>query len=162
MKHLKLFESFTQDQPQSLVVFHNSYEPIPELSNRTMWFSLDLKSGLGFYDNAVLDTGAGHLYRAEVRAKILTDPKPLFDEAELDFWEWVADVVGNPSEEEVESLEGTQMIKAAGWQGVIYPDYDPWDSQADIDTLILFDPKQVMVSWQEIDAAAELKKHQLG
>jgi hypothetical protein len=156
MRYVKLFEEFSMPK----AVYHNSGEKVPVLTNRPMWFSLTLEMGLGYFDNMMMDTGESHLYKATLKngLKIMEDEaEEFFSSNDLDYQEWIVDVVGNPDQEDLLALEGTKTLIKAGYDGVVYPDYNPWDPSEDVETLILFDPKKSLTSWNEMNGEKELK-----
>lgn len=158
MRYVKLFEEFSMPK----AVYHNSGEKVPVLTDRPMWFSLTLEMGLGYFDNMMMDTDESYLYKATLQKdlKILEDEKEIekfFSDNDLDFNDWVTDVVGNPDQEDLLDLEGTKTLIEAGYDGVVYPDYNPWDPSEDVETLILFNPKKSLASWNEMNGEKELK-----
>lgn len=155
MKHIKLFEEFSN---KKLVVYHNSGVPVNTLTDRPMWFSLTLDSGLGFYDNMMMDTGESYLYKAEFIGNFIEREKlaKLFDKNGVDFEDWEVEVVNNPDEEDLMELEGTKLIIENGYDGAMYFDYDPWDSDEDILTLIVFKPKSISKSFMPVKQAEKL------
>jgi hypothetical protein len=50
------------------------------------------------------------------------------------------------------SLDGTKLLMNNGYSGIIYPDYDPSDSNEDIDTLIIFNPRKTVTGFRLIKA----------
>ena len=155
LKHLKLFEDAHNDK---IVAYHNSRTPIKNLTDQTMWFSLDLDGALGHYDNSIMDINKSYLYKAEIIANILDSDSigEFFHKNNIDLDEWICDMVGNPTQEEIMNMEGTKKIIGSGYDGVIHTDYDQWDPSYDTDVLILFKPKSKIFRWEKIDNANKL------
>lgn len=155
LKHIKLFENMHN---KKIIAYHNSRSPIKILTDQPMWFSLDTDGALGHYDNSMMDINESYLYKAEIIANILDSDSinEFFDRNNIDLNEWICDMVGNPTNEEIMNLEGTKKIISSGYDGVIHEDYDQWDPNYNTDVLILFKPKSKIVKWEKMDNANEL------
>ena len=151
MKNLQTFDEFLteakkiEQNPTTSVVYHTSRVPLRNLSNTPMWFAVDPKDADWYFKN-MADEGGSFLYKAEAKGKLLTikDAKKLFKKSGMDWDEWTADIVSNPTAETVDSLDGTRLIKGQGYDGVYHEDYNPADYQKDTVVLLIFDPKKTI------------------
>jgi hypothetical protein len=159
MIHIQAYENFlfeNMDDNGSIPnkVYHNSPSIINELGESPMWFSLDLETGKEYYNNMIFDGGVSYLYEGTVNEKIpnlySNNIIELFRSRDIDINDWIADIVGNPSEDEVMSLEGTSVLIENGYAGIIHPDYDPADPQMDIEVLLIFNPKKSVTGFKLI------------
>jgi hypothetical protein len=159
MRHIQLFEEHITGSRIDKI-YHVSRSPISQISSSPMWFSLTLENALGFFDSALME-GPAHLYEATLSpdAQIATDPEEALEEQGIDSEEYLATIVSNPSSDEVMALEGTQMLLSQGFNGMIYPDYDMWDTDRDVDTLLIFTPEQSIKNFREIDGPSLHAKH---
>jgi hypothetical protein len=152
-----LFESKDDGGFVPNTVYHNSPSIINNLTESPMWFSLDLKNGEEYYNNRMFDSDESYLYEGIVKDQIphiYSDSiVNLFNDGGIDIEEWIGDIVSNPDEEEVMSLDGTKLLMNNGYSGIIYPDYDPSDSNKDIDTLIIFNPRKTVTGFRLIKAS---------
>jgi hypothetical protein len=146
-----LFESMDDDSFIPNKVYHNSPIKINSLGDSPMWFSLEREYGEEYYNNRLLDGGPSYLYEGIIKSgipHIYSDYiTRIFAENEIDQDEWISEIVGNPDSDEVMSLEGTKIIMNAGYPGIVYPDYDPFDYDNDVDTLIIFNPKKTVTAF---------------
>lgn len=117
-----------------------------------MWFTLNIEDGLGFYDNRLMDGEESFLYSGNANGNFadMETLEKLFNVAKLDLGDYIAEIVGNPDEEDVMDLEGTDLVISKGYDGIIYPDYNPWDSQEDIDVILIFKPKGIVSNFAPI------------
>ena len=152
-----LFERMDDDSFIPNKVYHNSPIRINLLSDQPMWFSLDRKYGEEYFNNRLFDGGQSYLYEGTIKTEIphiysdyITH---LFTENGIDQEEWIIDIVGNPDSEEVMSMEGTKLLINSGYSGIVYPDYDPFDSDNDVDTLIIFNPKKTLTEFKLIKSS---------
>lgn len=138
-------------------VYHNSPVIINILGESPMWFSLDLEHGKEYYNNMIFDRGESYLYEGIIKDQIphiYSDTvSNLFSDKGIDTEDWIADIVGNPDEEEVMSLEGTKLLIENGYSGIVHPDYDPFDPDNDIDTLLIFNPRKTVTGFRLIKSS---------
>ena len=138
-------------------VYHNSPVVISNLDESPMWFSLDLKYGEEYYNNRIFDGDQSYLYEGTVKDQIphiYSDViANLFSDSGIDTEDWIANIVGNPDEEEVMSLEGTKILIENGYTGIVHPDYDPFDPSNDVDTLLIFNPKKTVSGFRLIKSS---------
>tara|TARA_B110000285_G_scaffold138137_1_gene154643 strand:- start:335 stop:895 length:561 start_codon:yes stop_codon:yes gene_type:complete len=162
MKHIKIFEQFVNEanyqspyiknEKVTGKVYHVAGDPIKSLNSRPMWFALEKEhSDDGWYAN-MLEYGGAYQYSAKVSGKycdVFEDRiQKLFKDNGLDTEEWEIAIVGNPASSEVMKLAGTKLLIKNGFDGAIYADYDPRDSQADLDALIVFNAKKNVKNWK--------------
>jgi hypothetical protein len=136
--------SLNEDLVNNLEVYHVSSKMITDLENRPMWFALEKSHSDAWLKNTEQQHDKAFQYSAKIKGKIshITDEDVIqvFDNIGEDPEDWVTEIVGNPSGEEVMSLEGTKALIKAGYQGIIYSDYDPRNWDNDLDALIIFKP----------------------
>jgi hypothetical protein len=162
MKHIKLFEQFVNEAGNKSPyirngkvagkVYHVAGTPIKALTSDPMWFALEKEhSDDGWYKNT-LEYGEAYQYSAKIRGKVgyifERDIEKLFEDNDIDADDWMIEIVGNPDAEYVMALEGTKLLIKNGYDGIVYPDYDPRDFQADLDALIVFNAKKNVKSWK--------------
>lgn len=133
-------------------VFHTSYDPIPTLSDRPMWFSLSEPEALGWHEQSIRMGGRAITYEAEVIGMIMGVDSPvlrgrLADEG-IDPDEYVGTLVCNPTADEVNDEPATRLLVAAGLGGVIHSDYDPRDERRTTQTLLVFRPNAFVSEWK--------------
>lgn len=160
IKSFRLFE-YTQNT-QEMIVFHNSPSPIKEIINRPIWASLELEEALGFYDNALMDVGQSFLYRMVIKGNFIYEDytEEIFEENGLDYDDYVADLTSNPTMDEILNYEGTKLLLKNGYDGIIHSDYYVWDPQDSVETILIFRPKDVLISFDLIgDASVLLDKY---
>lgn len=125
-------------------VYHNSPQKISSLKSEVMWFSLNKNDGLGWYEARKDEGGSSYLYEAILAssAKIANenDMTKLFKD--IDLYDFISEIVSNPDHKEVMRNPGTKVLIESGYDGIVYADYDPRDSQRDLDALLVFDPKK--------------------
>jgi hypothetical protein len=133
--------------------YHSSVEPIKVLEHKPLWFALNLKDASGWFANAA-EEGSAYLYEATFAKPILHiddyNVIEIFEELGEDPYDWVDMIVGNPTSKEVLSDKATKALIADGHIGLVYPDYDPRDSQSDLDACIIFDAKSSIKTWKLI------------
>lgn len=136
--------------------YHSSVEPISNLEHKPLWFALNLKDAKGQFDNAA-EEGSAYLYEATFTKPIShidnDDITDLFEKLGEDPYDWVDMIVSNPSASEVLNDKATKALIAAGHIGLVYPDYDPKDSQSDLDACVIFDAKSSIKTWKLIKNA---------
>lgn len=157
MKHLFLFEEYIRNNKISGKVYHVSYEPINKLNNRPIWFALEKDhSDDGWFKNSVED-GRGNVYQysANISGKIgdFDDENivEIFNSAGEDRWDWVADITANPDAEWVMSMKGTRALIKAGYDGLVYSDYDPRNFNYDLEALLVFNGAKSVKNWKLIN-----------
>jgi len=137
-------------------IYHVAGNPIKSLNNRPMWFALEKEhSDDGWYAN-MLEYGAAYQYSAKASGKycdVFEDRiQKLFKDNGLNTEEWETEIVSNPSAEDVMKLEGTKLLIKNGFDGAIYVDYDPRDSQSDLDALIVFNASKNVKGWKLVQS----------
>lgn len=133
--------------------YHSSVEPIKVLEHKPLWFALNLKDANGWFANAA-EEGSAYLYEATFKEHIShiddDDITKLFEDLGEDPYDWVDMIVSNPDASEVLSDKATKALIADGHIGLVYPDYDPRDSQSDLDACVIFDAKSSIKTWKLI------------
>lgn len=140
--------------------YHTSPVKISSLKNEVMWFALNEEEGLGWFESQKSERGQAYLYEC-----ILDSSIKIADERDLDKLfrntdneDYIIDVVGNPEPDEIMDNPGTQILIDAGYDGVVYADYDPRDFQKDLDALMIFNPKKNISNFKLIKPSAEVPK----
>jgi len=137
------------------LAWHTSGKKIESLKPKgALWFALSKEHAVdGWIPNKIDDSGKAFLHEAKISGKIAESKdkavEGLFDEARIDMREYILELVSNPSQKEVREHPGTKLLQKAGYEGFIYPDYDPRDFQKDLDALLVFDPKSV-TDWKHL------------
>ena len=159
MKHIQLFEAFIVEQylianAVKGPVYHASSVEIKKLTSDPMWFALEKShSDEGWFLNIIDDARDGaYQYEGTVRGKVGelgdSDVEEIFDEIGEGPYDYVNELVGNPTAEDVMNLPATKALIKAGYAGLIYSDYDPRDFQADLEALIVFNPLKSVKGWR--------------
>lgn len=159
MKHIKdyqkfLNENYVSGNKVSGLVYHASGFPIENLKKDPMWFALEkVHSDKGWFSNLIDDgSDEAYQYQAKINGKIadLGDPavEKLFNDIGVDPMDYETEILGNPTAKEVMSLKGTKALIKAGYDGLVYYDYDPRDFQSDLEALIVFNPAKTVKNWK--------------
>lgn len=160
MKFVKLFEQFLNESKYlksgklKSKVYHVSKLKIEKLGNTPIWFALEKShSDDGWYKNA-LEEGDAFQYEASISGNIAdaesSEVAQVFDEIGEDVFDWIAEIVGNPNATEVMFLKGTKALIKAGYDGIVYSDYDPRDWDADLDALLIFNGAKSVKNFKQI------------
>ena len=150
--HLRQFH---REKPPRGSVFHTSYDPIDEVSSRPMWFSRSSKHADAYHENSVEQASEAHTYSAKIspKANIAHHASDEFAEVlkrnKVDPDDYVGDLASNPSHSEIMRHPGTKALVKAGYHGVTHLDYDPRDSNKDIETTLVFDPSKHVTNWSK-------------
>jgi hypothetical protein len=160
MRHIRSYQELFEAE-SGRQVYHVSRTPISAIGTTPMFFSLSLRDALGFFESALMDGLGAVLYSARISptAKIAEDPESVLSDSGIDVDAYMAEIVSNPSSDEVMALGGTQLLLSQGFNGMIYPDYDMWDTDRDVDTLLIFTPEQSIKGFREIDGPSLHAKH---
>ena len=163
MRHIQMFEAFgvqshlSSDNVAS--VYHVSISEIKELTSDPMWFALEKShSDEGWFLNALENDGEAYQYSGRFVGKVgfLYDPevKAVFDAIDEDPDDYSTELVSNPTAEEVMNLKATKALIDAGYDGLIYYDYDPRDFQNDLEALIVYNPLKSIRDWRLVKKAS--------
>lgn len=162
MRHIKLFKEFINEQSQYIKnnqiknnIYHATGSEISRLTKDPMWFALEKShSDDGWFLNTINDTGKSFQYEATVTGKIgdISDlaVEKVFEEIGEDAVDWAIEIVGNPSAREVMNLPGTKALIKAGYDGIVYLDYDPRNFDDDLRALIVFNPAKSIKNFKLI------------
>ena len=70
---------------------------------------------------------------------------------EPNYWEkYVEKLVENPTGREVSKLDQTKELSKLGYQAVLYWDYDPRDSNKDLEAFLIFNPPNSTSGLKEV------------
>ena len=133
-------------------IYHVTNVPISSLSPRPMWFWMDEQLGHIMYDGDKEEGLDPYLYEASVSGNIadLDDQRveDLLEQNGVEYYD--SDMASNPTEEEVLAHEGTKVLLANGYDGVMFWDYHPADSQQDAKSLMIFNTANSVSGWAQI------------
>ena len=135
-----IHEALLLEQSSIGKIYHVTNVPISSLSPRPMWFWMDEQLGHVMYDGDKEEGRDAYLYEASVSGNIadLDDQrvKDLLEQNGVEYYDGA--MASNPTEEEVLAHEGTKVLLDNGYDGVIFWDYHPADSQRDAKSLMIF------------------------
>jgi hypothetical protein len=138
----------------SKVMYHASNKKLTSLKKDPMWFSHDLKQAAAWKNVVSKDHGKAYSYEMKISGKIAdykdSKIKKLFKDANEDQNGYDIDLTSNPNEKQVNSFEGTILLKKNGYVGYTYLDYDPLDFQKDHPATIIFEPNKNVKIIKEI------------
>lgn len=136
-----------EDVPLPKSVYHNSRVKIKQLDTRVMWFALNFSEGNAWFKNAVDDGDDAYLYEMIVKPGLKIADK---NSVGYSLDSLSTDLVSNPTDREVKGYKEVKDLIKDGYAGLVFSDYDPRDFQKDADSLILFNPKDSIVSFKLI------------
>ena len=149
------FKHYLSEAPRISKIFHNSSEQLSSFDRDPMWFTIRLKDGMGYYKKMKDDGEDAHLYETRFTgdriANLLNkkEMKKLSQEMEDEFdqkvapnyWEkYVEKLVENPTGKDVSYMDQTEALSDLGYQAVLYWDYDPRNSNKDLEAFLILDP----------------------
>jgi hypothetical protein len=157
MRHIRSYQELFETE-SGRQVYHVSRKPISAIGTTPMFFSLSLRDALGFFESALMDGLGAVLYSARISptAKIAEDPESVLSDRGIDPDAYMAEIVANPSAESIMSLEGTEMLLSLGFAGMIYPEYDMFDTDEDTEALLIFRPQGLITDLTDLDGEALL------
>lgn len=117
-----------------------------------MFFALEKEHGEGWFDSILENQGTAYLYEADINCNI-ADLKhkniiSLFEENNIDIFDYEMGLVENPSAEIILSEDGTNLLLQNGYEGCILNDYDPRDFQKDLESLLIFKPSNCIKNFK--------------
>ena len=139
-----MFESETEYSDGQLVYHVGGYK-FDKLNNLPTWFALEKShSDSGWFQNMLDSAGEAYQYQARISGKVAhifdDEIEGLFNSNNIDADDWIMSIIENPEPNEVLKLKGTELLMKTGYDGIVYPDYDPNDWDSDLDALIVFKP----------------------
>ena len=157
MRHIRSYQELFETE-SGRQVYHVSRKPISAIGTTPMFFSLSLRDALGFFESALMDGLGAVLYSARISptAKIAEDPESVLSDSGIDADAYMAEIAANPSAESIMSLEGTEMLLSLGFSGMIYPEYDMFDTDEDTEALLIFRPQGLITDLTDLDGEALL------
>ena len=168
---MKNFKQYLTEAPKISKVFHNSPIPISSVGKDPMWFTIRIKDGMGYYEALKKESGNAYLYETRFTgdriASLLNkkEEKKLNQEmikelekkhgpgisVEPNYWEkYVEKLVENPTGREVSKMYQTKQLSKLGYQAVLYWDYDPRDSNKDLEAFLIFNPPNSTSGLKEV------------
>lgn len=135
-------------------IYHTSLNKIKSLESNPMFFALDESAAKdGWFANAVQEGNKPTLYKSNMPSKIASiqdkEVVDLFKKNNINVEDYMADLASNPTSEEILSYPATKLLQDNGYQGLKVTDYDPRDVSKDLDSLLIFDPKKSLSSFDE-------------
>jgi len=157
MRHIRSYQELFEAE-SGRQVYHVSRKPISAIGTTPMFFSLSLRDALGFFESALMDGLGAVLYSSWISptAKIAEDPESVLSDSGIDADAYMAEIAANPSAESIMSLEGTEMLLSLGFSGMIYPEYDMFDTDEDTEALLIFRPQGLITDLTALDGEALL------
>ncbi len=135
-------------------IYHTSLNKIKSLNSNPMFFALDESAAKdGWFANAVQEGNKPTLYKSNMPSKIASiqdkEVVDLFKKNNINVEDYMADLASNPTSEEILSYPATKLLQDNGYQGLKVIDYDPRDVSKDLDSLLIFDPKKSLSSFDK-------------
>jgi hypothetical protein len=152
---MKNFKEYLTEAPRINKIFHSSPTPISSVGKDPMWFTIRIKDGMGYYEALKKESGDAYLYETRFTgdsiASLLNkkEMKKLSQEMEMEFdekvspnyWgDYVDKLVENPTGRDVSYMDQTEALSELGYQAVLYWDYDPRDSNKDLEAFLILNP----------------------
>jgi len=144
-------------------LYHSSNKKISRPSNKPMFFAIDIQHAAGddfrgWYYN-MISSGTAYLYEAKPKGKVAAydDRKvqKLFEDNKVDLEEYVYALVANPSQSEIQKMEGTKLLEKNKYIGLQYVDYDPRNFAKDLEAVVIFNPAKSTTGFKKIKASNE-------
>ena len=160
MKRIKTYSQYDQTNASvssalneavtsGITAWHISSVAINSLSNRPMWFTPKIEWAKEYHKNAMSNANDKvFTYEVSITGNILTEEEAsrLAKSKDVDFDDTIADLVTNPTEEEV--LKVIEMFRPH-CDGFFQWDYDPTD-WGDGESILVFDPAKNVKIIKEI------------
>lgn len=151
MKYKK-FQDFILEslRSQQLRVYSTFSSPLTRLAPVARWFSLNEDEAKMYHQLSLRESDIAYTYEFKINAKIANfiDTEEIADDNDIDYYDFVADMVSNPSANEVKNNQMVKILQKMGYEGVYLSDYHPENPQKDITTLMLFDAKKSTISFR--------------
>ena len=175
---MKNFKQYLTEAPRIGKVFHNSPIPISSVGKDPMWFTIRIKDGMGYYEALKKESGNAYLYETRFTGDRIASLLNKKEEKKLNqemikemeknlsplekkhgvkgevvpnFWEkYVEKLVENPTGREVSKMYQTKQLSKLGYQAVLYWDYDPRDSNKDLEAFLIFNPPNSTSGLKEV------------
>ncbi len=150
-------------------LYHSSNKKISRPSNKPMFFAIDMQHAAGddfrgWYYN-MISSGTAYVYEAKPKGKVAAydDRKveKLFEDNKVDLEEYVYDLVANPSQSEIQKMEGTKLLEKNKYIGLQYVDYDPRNFAKDLEAVVIFNPAKSTSGFKKIKASNESLKERV-
>ena len=159
------FKQYLAEAKRISKIFHTSSSPVSRVSGDPMWFTIREKDGRAYYEAMKKEGENAFLYQARFTGDRIVDltknsaKKKLSQEVEDElgdtlssrFWDnYIDDLTANPSASDVSYMEGSEILSELGYQGVLYWDYDPLDSNKDLEAFLILNPSNRVSGLKEI------------
>ena len=148
MKRFKEFlTEVTENDSHVIDAYHSTHRALSRLTDQPMWFSLHKSHARGWHANTIDNRGEAYTYSMKVHGNIARhqddNVQRILKNAGVDPSEYAANLVSNPTKDEVNNDPGTIALKKHGYHGYIHPDYDPTSNfTKDADSMIVFNPEK--------------------
>jgi hypothetical protein len=145
-------------------LYHSSVKKISRPSNKPMFFAIDMKHAAGddfrgWYYNFVASGDTAYVYEAKPKGKIAAwddkKIKKLFEDNNIDLDNYVHALLANPSQSEIQQMEGTKLLEKNRFIGLQYEDYDPRDFSKDAEAVVIFNPAKSTTGFKKVRASNE-------
>lgn len=150
-RFLDLFKPavLTESVLTETVAYHVSTENISNVNSNPMFLFKSQK-----ISNALLrafkdERDEGYQYSADITGNVLSlaGLKKLLKD---DWEDYVADMVSNPTVNEIMNNDSTKAIISAGYVGVELLDYHPADPQKDAKSLLIFNARKTLSNFKKL------------
>lgn len=127
-----------------ITAYHTTYDDIQQLRDRPIWLAPSLELANVYYDNQVYDNGDAPFIYEVIFSGIILSEDQLESECNkigIDYFDLNTDLVSNPDESEANSI--IQPLREL-CDAFYMSDYDPRDSQKDIESICLINSNAVI------------------
>ncbi|HZJ68857.1 MAG TPA: hypothetical protein VFD28_02485 [Candidatus Eisenbacteria bacterium] len=140
------------------VLYHTSIKKISNIKKSPLFFTDKIELAKAWYQNAVEEHRKAYAYSFKFNGKILSrnQIKTFCQKNKIDYYELVAELVGNPEPDEIINISGIKEISKI-CDGFVLMDYDPRDFQKDAESILILNTKtlknQKLVSFDDRGSA---------
>lgn len=144
-----------ESKNENIVGYHATYEPMSDLKDHPIWLAPTKELGLAYWNMFMEQqsyTPGGnrpHLYEITIQGHILPEHEieQLCEDIGLDYFDFNGDLASNPTPEESSAAVSPFLDKCDGF---LMSDYDPRDSQSDVESLCLIKPLKTIKNIKKI------------
>jgi len=142
------------------VLYHTSIKKISNIKNTPLFFTDRIELAKAWYQNAVEEHGRAYSYSFKFNGKILSRDqiKTFCKKNKIDYYELIAELVGNPEPEEIININGIKEISKI-CDGFVLMDYDPRNFQKDAESILILNTKalknQKLISFNEVETSTQ-------
>jgi hypothetical protein len=163
-KHTLKYKQMFGEATRIKGLYHSSVKKISRPSNKPMFFAIDMKHAAGddfrgWYYNFIQSGQTAYVYEAKPKGKIAAwddkKIKKLFEDNNINLEDYVHALLANPSQSEIQKMEGTKLLEKNKFIGLQYEDYDPRDFSKDAEAAIIFNPAKNTTGFKKVRASNE-------